>query len=71
MSSGEWIALITPTMGIVGVIYAAVIKLARMADSLERITESLVGLVSKVDAHEARIGALEQRSPGRHAARVI
>lgn len=70
MHAAEWIALITPGMALAGTGYAIVVKLTRMAVALEQLGKSMQVTADKVDGHEARIAALELRSPGRHA-RVI
>lgn len=74
MNAGEWIALGVAVFTIGGGSIGALIKFTRvftrMADALERLTGSMETVVTKVDGHEARISALEARSPGRHA-RVI
>jgi hypothetical protein len=62
-----WIGVITPSMAIIGAGYAGVVKLTRMAVALESLTVSMRVAADKVDSHEARIAALELRSPGRHA----
>lgn len=67
MHAAEWIALVTPTFAIVATGVGAVVKLTRMADALDRLTESMKTIADKVDGHERRISALEERSPGRHA----
>ena len=67
MHAAEWIALLTPTMAILVMGAGAVAKLTRMADALDRLTESMKTIAEKVDGHERRISALEERSPGRHA----
>jgi hypothetical protein len=70
MHAPEWIALITPGFAVAGACYAVVVKLTRMAVALEQLTTSMKAAAEKVDSHEARIAALELRSPGRHA-RII
>jgi uncharacterized protein YukE len=57
-------------MAMIGTGYAGVVKLTRMAVALEQLGDSMRQAAEKVDQHEARIAALEARSPGRHA-RVI
>lgn len=70
MHAAEWIALITPAIAVATAGYAGVVKLTRMAVALEQLTKSMEAAAVKVDSHEARIAALELRSPGRHA-RII
>lgn len=67
MHAAEWIALITPAIAVATAGYAGVVKLTRMAVALEALTLSMKTAAEKVDSHEARIVALEARSPGRHA----
>lgn len=68
MHAAEWIGLLTPGITIAIGICAAVVKLTRMTVAIEQLTRSMAKAAERVDSHEARIAALEARSPGRHAA---
>lgn len=70
MHAAEWIALITPTLAIVGTGVAGVVKITRMTVALETISGSIKTAADKIENHEGRISALEARSPGRHARAV-
>lgn len=69
MPAAEWIALITPGLAVAGGMYAAVVKLTRMAVAIEQLTSTLGLVHERVDVHEGRIAVLEERTSGRHARR--
>jgi hypothetical protein len=56
----DWLAMLPTFITVGGSTVAAVVKLAKLVDAVERLTTSMENIVGKVDDHETRIHDLEK-----------
>lgn len=60
MHAAEWIAAVGVAFVVGGPTLAAVVRLTRLVDAVERLNATMVRIVEKVDDHEDRLRDLEQ-----------
>jgi hypothetical protein len=55
MNSAEWIAIVAPALAVTGTGLAAVVKLTRIVDAVERLEKTFTVVMRRLDDHERRL----------------